>query len=272
MEVDLENRLLLGLVLSLGLALVGFVAGAAAAALWWIPEDAGLAGGAMALAYGLMGAAVGLLASTVLARILPLPALRRVALAALLVTVGAAAFLGYRGWRVNRDAPPASSDLAPSPYRSPYRVSLEVTEAGSLQPGLEFREATIEQVGGGAVVAWTTRDDGRPLRCDAPLLGQEALDLAESLRRFSAQAAGGFRGCTHDRAGGPVWYRVEWSVSERLSSAPEGNLDIEGRCFEEFAPVRELLARLAGIVARAETAATCVPDTRDLAALIFPDR
>lgn len=75
---------------------IGLVAGTAIGAQFFVPADSGLAGPAIALGYGAMGALAAALLAGVLARRLPPRSLRRSAVVALLLAVLAALVVGYR--------------------------------------------------------------------------------------------------------------------------------------------------------------------------------
>ncbi len=75
---------------------IGLVAGTAVGARFFVPADSGLAGPAIALGYGVVGALAAAVLAGVLGRRLPPRSLRRSAVVALLLAVLAALAVGYR--------------------------------------------------------------------------------------------------------------------------------------------------------------------------------
>lgn len=75
---------------------IGLVAGMAIGGLFFVPAGSGLAGPAIALGYGAMGAIAGLALAIVLALKLPVRPLRVAAVIALVLSALAVLFIGYR--------------------------------------------------------------------------------------------------------------------------------------------------------------------------------
>lgn len=95
------NRLAWGSLLVISLGLMGIIAGAFLGARFFIPDNAGLAGGAMVLWYGILGSLVGIAAGAALARWLPRPWLPRSAIAC---GIGGLAALTFIGVAVSKSA------------------------------------------------------------------------------------------------------------------------------------------------------------------------
>lgn len=127
---------------------LGLVAGAAAGAAWLVPEGSGLAGPAIALGYGVAGAAAGLVLGAALAWRAGYGLLRASAVVAAvlaLVAVGAVA------WRaVAAQAERSAGALLPPP--SGFRIESRLAESVANR---SYRELTID------AGAWTAR-----ARCD----------------------------------------------------------------------------------------------------------
>lgn len=85
------------LLLVVSLVWLGLVAGAAAGAAWLVPRDSGLAGGAMVLGYGVLGAAAGALLAGLLGWKVPHRALRTLTLVCALAALAVA---GLAAWRM----------------------------------------------------------------------------------------------------------------------------------------------------------------------------
>ncbi len=103
--------------LAASLAVVGLAAGTALGARFFVPEGSGLAGPAIALGYGLVGAVLGLLAAGLLAWKAPPAILRRAALAALLLALGTIALVTWRAVGLQRQS--AGQDRPPAAGREP---------------------------------------------------------------------------------------------------------------------------------------------------------
>ncbi len=112
------------------LAWLGLVAGTALGAAWLVPEGSGLAGPAVALGYGVVGTAGGLVLGGVLGWKASIGALRAAAMAAVLLALLAAGLLAWRIAAVQADAgifPTAATIRAAGPAEValagyPYRV------------------------------------------------------------------------------------------------------------------------------------------------------
>jgi hypothetical protein len=65
------SRILVGLLFVLSVAIIGFVVGMYIGGTCCVPENSGLAGGAIVIGYGLMGAAIAALVALGIARYLP---------------------------------------------------------------------------------------------------------------------------------------------------------------------------------------------------------
>jgi hypothetical protein len=102
------------------LAWLGLLAGVAAGATWWVPEGSGLAGPAIALGYGVLGAAAALVLGAALGWKAPHGLLRVVTAVTVALALLAA---GWIGWRIAQgmpatEAPSASSSRSSTACRS----------------------------------------------------------------------------------------------------------------------------------------------------------
>lgn len=102
------KRILLGILLSLGLAALGFIGFAMLAGMYWVPKDAGLAAGATVFVYGLLGLILGFAVGAIMAWRLPENALVLAALFAVLlglVSIGGLVWNGLQHSAARLDAP-----------------------------------------------------------------------------------------------------------------------------------------------------------------------
>ncbi len=106
------RRALWGLVLAAGLAIVGLASGTALGARFFVPEGSGLAGPAIALGHGFVGALLGLIAAGLVVWKAPSAVLRRAALAALLLALATIGLVAWRAVKLNRQD--AGRDRTPS--------------------------------------------------------------------------------------------------------------------------------------------------------------
>lgn len=102
----------------------------------FIPKDAGLAGGATVLFYGMIGGVLGIIVTAILARRMAAPALRIVSLAAVALAILLIALVGWKAMERKRQmdersriavsvlpAPKLSAQSGrPIPHASPLRV------------------------------------------------------------------------------------------------------------------------------------------------------
>lgn len=268
----MTRRPLLALIVALGFTIAGFVLGALVGALLVDPDRQGLQAVGLVLASGLFGAGLGLLTSAVVSWRSSARTLRRAAAVSGVIAVLGIALVGYRAWVAGSREPAAASssgDLEPRPLRSSYMLEIEISEVGARRRGLEMSELTLRRDSAGATVVWITHDENRPLRCEAPQVGLEPTDVADRLRTLAIRVTDG-RGCEHGPGDGPILYRITWRAAEGLGPLPTGEVVLGERCFREFGAARSLLAQASAVAARAEAAATCGPDTTDLAALEAP--
>lgn len=115
------KRLLFGTLLTLGLTMLGFMLGGILAARFFVPPDAGMAGGATVALLGFGGAFAGLAAGILLALRLAPSTLLPAALVALLAGAASIWFVGVQ--RVERhDIEVADGAPAPGPAPAPTPV------------------------------------------------------------------------------------------------------------------------------------------------------
>ncbi len=115
-----RRRALWGLVLAAGLAVVGMASGTALGARFFVPEGSGLAGPAIALGHGFVGALLGLIAAGLLVWKAPPAVLRRAGLAALLLALATIGLVAWRAVKLNRQG--AGQDRTPAPSREPAPI------------------------------------------------------------------------------------------------------------------------------------------------------
>jgi hypothetical protein len=111
------------------LAWLGLVAGMAVGASWFVPAGSGLAGAAIALGYGVLGSAAGLVLGGVMAWKAPHGLLRATAAVAVVLALLAA---GLVAWRfVAATSRPDSHGHAPRPPTAPRPTSTSMGSSRS---------------------------------------------------------------------------------------------------------------------------------------------
>ncbi len=107
------RRVLWAVLLAASLAIVGLAAGTAFGARFFVPEGSGLAGPAIALGYGFVGALFGLIAAGLLVWKAPPAILRRAAIASLLLAAVTIGLVTWRAATLNRQSSTVSLSRAP---------------------------------------------------------------------------------------------------------------------------------------------------------------
>lgn len=120
------KRVLLGIVLVVGLTLLGFAATASLAATYWVPRNQGLAGGAIVLGYGVLGALACLVLGIVLAWRL---AIRRLVASAIVALALSFVAVGGMVWKASQrraermqERGPTERKIAPDPTTLPKKL------------------------------------------------------------------------------------------------------------------------------------------------------
>lgn len=260
----IRSRVLLGVLLAVTLALPGLIVGAAVGAVFFVPAGSGLAGPAIALGYGLVGALLAVASAAALGRWLPLQALRWTLAGSTIVAFLGLCLVAYRFHEVRQEASRQHAATTPSPLQRAYDVHVEVTEAGAAA-GLPVQEMRLVQGDGSQRVSWITRG-AEQQRCEDAMVGLEGVDLAARLQVFAPQVLAGFRGCTHEVDDGPRLYTVRWSAAAELTAATAGELAMNAHCLQVLVAARDLVDQVRAIHDRAGPTASCEPVSGGLAA------
>lgn len=264
----LSSRAVLTVLLAVTLAFVGLTAGMAVGAVWFVPEGSGLAGPAIALAYGLLGGVAALIAGILLGLRLAIPRLRIVTAIGMFAAIGIFALLTWRFTvaRTDRALQRERAHEAISPYQKPYTMTLRVfADAGG---GLDFpfSELRVEQSEEAREATWETLGMA-PDRCRAQIPPLAAIDVAAALQQVDGMVRSSFRPCTANEDE-PALARVEWSIPGLAPEHPEGALRVTAGCLNADAKARQLLQDIAVLMRQVEAGAICTPVDRGIAAIV----
>jgi hypothetical protein len=167
---------------------IGLAAGTAIGARF-VPPGSGLAGPAIALGYGVLGAVMtGLLAGLLTAR-LPARRLRAAAAASALLAV---LILGWTGWAMIAQLAERRAESGldrPLPPPSPFRIEAHLSEADSMR---SFRELSVDGSD------WTFRYVAvgpEAAACTGQLIADEAAQLQERLGAVEQRISNGEQPC-----------------------------------------------------------------------------
>jgi hypothetical protein len=221
-----RRRWPLVLLLLPSLAWLGLVAGTAAGAAWFVPEGSGLAGPAIALGYGALGAGVGIALAAVLGWRAGHGLLRTAAAVAVVLALLAA---GLVGWRiVATTAARSAGVLLPPP--AGFRLESRIAESVESR---SYRELAID---GDTWTATWTAVGPKAARCTAALRFVEAdallrkrLEVRQAPDRFTALCAVPEADATH-----------VYALREADPSAPSWEVFADERCLEEHGELAAL--------------------------------
>ncbi len=233
------------------------VIGTGLGARFFVPQGSGMAGPAIALGYGVIGVAVGLLVGLLLVRWWSVSSLRRVVLVLTVLAAGVLVWLTIRYRAAQRDADRQQEASAAklSPFQRPYAVRLEVQEAGRVHPqyGLPLRRIDVANDSTEAEVTWIT---GEGERCAGLLVGLERMDLSEALQRTAPAVT--LTVCARDTTA-QLLHTLSWRSEIVPASIRQGSLRLSGPCLAQSEGARDLIAVLQAVYARTAGEAACEP-------------
>jgi len=260
-----DSRAPLTVLLALALAFLGLAAGTVLAGAWLVPEGSGLAGPAIALAYGLLGAVAALAGGVILGIRASIRTLRAATVA---TALGAIVVFGLLTWsfltaRAERIAAREQAHEALTPFQRPYEMTLRVfAEAGG---GLDFpfSEIRIEQTETSRSATWETLG-ADPDRCRAQAPPLAAIDVAAALQQVNGTLRSAFRPCTANEDE-PALAQVQWHIPALASDEPSGVMRITAGCLNADAKTRMLIDAVASLYRQVEPEAICSTLDRGIA-------
>jgi hypothetical protein len=208
-----RRRWPLALLLLLCLAFLGLGLGTSIGAACCVPEGSGLAGPAIALGYGVLGAGIGLALGGLLAWRAGHGLLRGATLVAAFLTLCA---LGWSAWRMatlRAEQRAATGQDVPLPPPASFRFVSSIAETGGPRA---YRELTVDA--STWTVTWTAVGP-EAATCRARLVFDEAdalfgkrTEILESEGRYGSECSpagpGTHRYALYEGAGEPVWELV----------------------------------------------------------------
>jgi hypothetical protein len=181
---------------------IGLAVGTAVGGWYFLPPGSGLAGPAMALGYGVIGAvAAGVLAG-VLARTLPVRLVRGIAIVALLLDAASVAFGAYRMASAQAERNAAAGLDQPLPPASNFVLTAAVDEQDDMR---RYREITID--GRTWEAQWIAVGPGAET-CTVRLTGAEAAAVETQLGYLESRTKD-LPGVCEGRIE-PLLYRFRW--------------------------------------------------------------
>lgn len=216
-----STRLLLAIAFVLSAIVCSLVAGAYIGGRCCVPAGSGLAGGAIALGYGVLGAGIGAVIAIVLARSLPdrwLVGITLPVLPCAIVLAGITAKLILN-----------SSEEQQAHLQSAYekmnlfQVNLVQTDAAP-QRMFERIDFDWEQ----RQYVLTTGQE----KCTVPLTGEQAAKMLGALRGVGGVMVKDAFPCAGTL--GPVQYGLEWHIQEALPPNTRSKLAITAACLEQY--------------------------------------
>ncbi len=231
--LDEAPRLILGVLLGVTLALIGFPLGVALGGIYLVPLGSGLAGPTIALSYGLVAVVITSVLSVVLAMYLPRPTLLAAAYMSLGGAFVAVLGVGVRWLQLQRHEQQA---LTASPGDTAFRLEMQVADAVSNRV---FRSISIDA--GERTVRVVSVADSR--RCRSPLASDQYQGLLEVLQPVDRLLSEGADLCPDMTA---VEYTLEWTFQGAKAASPPARLQLSGECLSS----RLALGKLVGAVNR----------------------
>jgi hypothetical protein len=264
----LSSRAALTVLLAATLGFLGLAAGMTAGAVWLVPENSGLVGPAVALAYGLLGGVAATIAGILLGIRMPIPGLRVLTGVCAIAAVSIFVLLTWRfaSDRADRVAQRERAHEAISPFQQPYEMTLRVfaDDRGGLD--FPFSELRIVQAENRREATWETLGMA-PERCRAPVPPLASIDVAAALQQVDGTLRSAFLPCTANQEEPPL-ARVEWSIPGLAPEHPEGALRITAGCLDADPGTQRLLQAVATLFRQAEGGAVCSPIDRGIAARV----
>jgi len=223
-----RHRLGYGILYSLMLAPVGAVFGAFVGARFLIPQDAGMAAGAMVLLYGLLGLAGGIALGAVFGRFLPDRWLRHAAVVTVLAGLGTLAILAKGFFTIAEKQHQARLETLKHLPDFQFELSWSSSREGRPFTRLEYRSAEnfLE----------VSSDQSAPATYEVPIEARGT--FLSMLREFDL--SGILRESAPCHQSGPRIGELNLTIHEALPPDTSGQVLITRECLEEI----DELARL----------------------------
>jgi hypothetical protein len=226
------GRFLVGLILSLSLAVCGLALGTVVGGRFFVPAGQGLAGPAEALAYGVLAALGGVVLGVMVAFVLRGALLKTLTLVSFVLAAGVVAYVAY-AMRVNRAELDAYMDEQISGLPPFVLTVLHSADAA----GRPFASVTYD---GGRNTLSLTRTDGSVCSGRIPPAGREKAALLGAIRNVELVLANTPVPCTD---GGPVLHEFEFSVEEALPPNTTASAAVTQACLAEHPELQGLIER-----------------------------
>jgi hypothetical protein len=218
-----RRRIVLGVVFVLCMMICGFVAGVFVGGRFLLPPGSGLAGAAIVLGYGILGAGLAGIIGIALAYVLPPKSFLG---AALPVTVAGLVFgiIIVNGYLRSQAEMQAHLEQAYSDLLK-FRVTLAYLDAGDAPFGRMEADWGERRYAATAVA-------GEPTTCTAELSGEEAVALLEALRGVEGVVLQDEFPCAGTL--GAVERELDWFIPEALPPNSGGKHAITAACASKY--------------------------------------
>ena len=241
-------RILLGAVFVIAFMLIGLVLGTMIGGRYFVAPGSGLAGPAIALGYGVLGAAGLGIAALGLAIYLPPRWLLATALPAIVAGMAIAVLIGRAMTKSNAERDAHLEQAYANLNR--FTVVLAHPAPGA---GRAFARMEAQWDRGGVYTALLGEGDGR--RCSAALSGREAVALLGALRGAEGVLYRDPAPCAD--APGAAGGEIEWTIREVKAPDSLGKIAITAACASKYPQLLEPFKAAAEILEDGDNPTTC---------------
>ena len=239
-----HSKILVGVLFVLSIAIIGFVLGIYIGGSCCVPKNSGLAGGAIVVGYGVVGAGVAAVVATVVARYLP--ADRLVAVTLLTGVVGGV--FGGVILKVILDSRAETEAFLQDAYANMLKFRVELVPQPAARP-FAFEKISFDW----AEQAFTATVDGRS--CTAPLAGEDGALMLRALREVEGVVYRSPSPC--DGTEGELLQTLDMYIPEATGKPSVADLSITRTCLDKHPSLGEPLAVATDIFERSDLSADC---------------
>ena len=238
------SKILAGLLFVLSVAVIGFVLGAYIGGSCCVPAGSGLAGGAIVLGYGVIGAIIAALAAVVVARYLPAEKL----VAITLVTAVVGGVLGGVILKIYLDSRAETEAFMQDAYANmlKFRVELVPHEENPARP---FEKISFDW---GAQV-FTATVDGRS--CTVPIAGEDGALMLGALRDVEGVVYNDPFPCAGTL--GEARQTLDMYIPEATGQPSVAQLALTAACLEDYPALGKPMAVAIDIFKRSDLPPDC---------------
>jgi len=238
------SRVLIGLLFVLSVAVTGFVLGVYTGGSCCVPDGSGLAGGAIVVGYGFIGAAIATAAAIGVARYLPADRL----VAVTLVTGVIGGVFGGVMLKIYLDFRAETEAYLQDAYANLLKFRVELVP----QPGsaaIPFEKISFDW----GAQAFTATVDGRS--CTVPVAGEDGILMLGALREVEGVTYKNPFPCAGTL--GETRQTLDMYIPEATGQPSEAKIAITVACLEEYPALGQPMAAAIDIFERSKRPAEC---------------